>query len=521
MIRMKKLIIFVGLILVLPFNVKAVTNSISVNCPSKANSGHEISCSVFGYSNVLVSSLSSKISVSSNLEFVSFAVNGWEGGYNAGKIDLYTSSNKSGDFSIGTINLRVKSSANSANNESVLAYENVFYDDNFDEMAVSNSSSTISITSTDNYLSSLSVGGYNIGFNKEKYSYSLEVESSSVTISATASDSKAKVSGTGTKNLSVGSNKFTIAVTSEAGNVRNYNIEIVRVKKDVINNDDNSDNMNPNKNDNNDKLSNNNNLRSLEIDGYDIVFKKDVLVYNIEVDSKVEEINVIALAEDSKSKVVVSGNKKFNYGRNVVLIQVTSESNKMKEYKIIVYRLSNEACLLKNLVVGGYDIKFEPNKFVYNIDIKDEVSLVIRAIPRENSAKVDISGNDNLKDGSIISIKVKNGDKEAVYKISIKKPGAMDLVTNNIKSNGSNNKENSNLIFIVLGLFVVIAIGVVTFFVIKKGKNKDNSDTTIDNNQDNTLENDVNVIKNVSMVTNNTIDLNKEIEEENKDNIND
>ena len=49
-----------------------------------------------------------------------------------------------------------------------------------------------------------------------------------VTISATAVNSKASISGTGSKQLSSGSNVFTVSVKAQNGNVRNYTITVNR-----------------------------------------------------------------------------------------------------------------------------------------------------------------------------------------------------------------------------------------------------------------------------------------------------
>ena len=50
----------------------------------------------------------------------------------------------------------------------------------------------------------------------------------SVKINAKAVASKAVVSGDGTKSLNVGTNTFTVKVTSESGVARKYNIKITR-----------------------------------------------------------------------------------------------------------------------------------------------------------------------------------------------------------------------------------------------------------------------------------------------------
>lgn len=88
--------------------------------------------------------------------------------------------------------------------------------------------------SPNNMLKKLSVSGYSLSpsFNMYTTSYSLIVpyETKNVTLSATKMDSKATVSGTGSVSLNVGTNKKTITVKAENGDVRKYTVQIVREK---------------------------------------------------------------------------------------------------------------------------------------------------------------------------------------------------------------------------------------------------------------------------------------------------
>lgn len=85
--------------------------------------------------------------------------------------------------------------------------------------------------SSDNYLSSLSVEGYELDFDKEKTEYNLDVDEdvTSVNISATPSDDNASIIGTGNIKLTDGVNNVKITVVAENGNERVYSI-IINVK---------------------------------------------------------------------------------------------------------------------------------------------------------------------------------------------------------------------------------------------------------------------------------------------------
>lgn len=90
--------------------------------------------------------------------------------------------------------------------------------------------------SSDTALSNLSVTGADItpAFDPAITSYTASVnhDTASVTISATAADHRSTVSGDlGVKNLSDGSNIFTVTVTAEDGSIKNYVVTIDRAKE--------------------------------------------------------------------------------------------------------------------------------------------------------------------------------------------------------------------------------------------------------------------------------------------------
>lgn len=102
------------------------------------------------------------------------------------------------------------------------------------------------LKSNNNYLSSLSVEGYELSpeFDKQTLEYTLnkEIKESEINIKAIADDSKATVTGTGNIKINKNQNKFRIDVASESGTVRTY---IIKIKQDdnssaVTNVDENS-----------------------------------------------------------------------------------------------------------------------------------------------------------------------------------------------------------------------------------------------------------------------------------------
>lgn len=84
--------------------------------------------------------------------------------------------------------------------------------------------------SKNNYLSSLSVDGYEISpsFNKNTLEYSLTLENDirSINISGTKDDSKSSVTGLGEHTLVEGINKIDIIVTAQNGSTRTYILNV-------------------------------------------------------------------------------------------------------------------------------------------------------------------------------------------------------------------------------------------------------------------------------------------------------
>lgn len=84
-----------------------------------------------------------------------------------------------------------------------------------------------------NWLKSLTVDGYSLtpSFSvNETTEYSLIVPETieQIVVSASTVNSNAKIAGTGTINLAVGTNKITINVTAQNGNLRTYTLTVVR-----------------------------------------------------------------------------------------------------------------------------------------------------------------------------------------------------------------------------------------------------------------------------------------------------
>ena len=301
----------------------------------------------------------------------------------------------------------------------------------------------------DNNLNSLSVDKGSISFNKDVVSYNVKVakDVSSIKVNATLSSNKAKfVSGFGPRNvnLNYGVNNVLVKVQAENETIKTYTIKVTRE----------------------DDRSSNNSLSSISLSSGNINFSKDVTNYNVSVPFEVTKIDVTAVAEDSKSKVnVVSPN--LIVGNNTIIVTVTAENGQSKEYKIIVKRLAEQAELSDNnnissIDIKGYGIEFNPETNEYDINIGDDYALVIDVLLEDPNAKYVIEGNEDLKDGSVITITSTSESGEVKeYKLNVKKQ-IIAVPVNNRKG---------NLMFGLIGF----VLGLITMFVTLKLINRTGS----------------------------------------------
>lgn len=299
--------------------------------------------------------------------------------------------------------------------------------------------------STENKLSSLTIGGQKINFNENVYNYNLTVgyEITSIKINANLKDSKSyyiKGYEPGTKNLKEGLNKFEIRVSAENGSVKTYTINVTR-KEDP------------------DNTSDDNYLDSLKTDTGTLNFSKEQEEYKMTVPYDTDSIKIDTVVSSNKSKVEVSGNDNLQVGENIITIRVTSANGDVREYRIIVTKKDKEVILsnnnyLKSLEISNYNIKFNKETLSYKLKIKDEDMLDIMAIADDVNANVTIKNNKDLKNKSVISINVTAEDGSTrEYKINIAK------------------KVEINYLLIAVIIETIVIIGVVLYFIIKKRKN--------------------------------------------------
>ena len=275
---------------------------------------------------------------------------------------------------------------------------------------------------SDATLKSLSVSGYTLSptFKSNINTYSMKVKNNITSLNVTAipNSSKAKVSISGNTGWKEGNNVVTIKVRAEDGTVNTYIVNVNRESK------------NP-ESEKKEEKSNDSYLKDLTINSphdIDTKFDKNVSSYNITVPYEVEKLDLSYVTNDSKSKVVITGNENFKVGQvNTVQIEVTAEDGTKRYYTLNVTRSTKSSDTdLKDLVIEGTDLspKFDPDISDYTAKVDgDTDKLDIKATPKNDGSTVEIIGNENLKPGKntvLVKVTDKNGFTK-YYTIEVEK----------------------------------------------------------------------------------------------------
>lgn len=332
----------------------------------------------------------------------------------------FTNNGITGETTIVTLRFKVKSSVKSSTTLSLedikltVNSKNSETEEKEDNIVLTNSTinKDITIKSDDNTLKSIKIDNKPIsGFNSEVLEYTLQVDSltDKVSINAALSSKETAVFveefGNREVSLDYGENEVLIKVKSESGKILTYTIKIVR-KDDRIANTD---------------------LKSIILNGgkIKIKFDKNELSYTIRT-YKLETITVDVETDDSTSTAKVDVPSKLIIGDNKIKITVTAVTGDTKEYNLII--ANGEVPIdtrLKNLSVKGHHIEFNSDTYKYFIryDKAYKKGLTIYHTAISDDVEIEVMGNNNLKEDSVIRIVVTSldGSNSSEYTITLEK----------------------------------------------------------------------------------------------------
>lgn len=303
----------------------------------------------------------------------------------------------------------------------------------------------------DSYLSNLDLSEGRLDFSKKKTDYTVKIDSSneSIVIAATAKNStdKIKIDGSDvsldsnnkaekTVELSRGRNMIKIKVETIDYGIRTYNLVINRgsVSDSSSSNSDNSDN------------SDGVYLDSINLSDGDISFSKNKMEYDVNVNSTIDEIRIVAQPEYDGYEVKIDGvavskdesyrrTVKLTNGKNTILIELQDSDGNEQTYTLNINRGGTTAVntseavdntqdpiYLDDIVIqdGDIPLKFKPKVTNYAVDVKELYdSIIIKAEPEYDNLVIinDSKCEHNyiqrvdLKEGkNVIKIKVNNNN---------------------------------------------------------------------------------------------------------------
>lgn len=221
-------------------------------------------------------------------------------------------------------------------------------------------------------------------------------------------------------------------------------------------------------------------------------FNKNKTSYAVTVGENVNDLKVTAVAEDSKSKVAISGNTGLKNGDNKVYITVTAQDGTKKVYTITVTKTGDankSNSYLQNLIIENATLSPEFSKEIFEYDCgtvgKSVETLKILAFGENENVKIDITGNDKLSEGDnkiIVKVTSEDGTTTKEYVITVKKDSSI-VEENNIEEiNALQDTDNDDNFFnklfkkiknnwLVCLMYIVILVQFIEIVYLYKNQN--------------------------------------------------
>lgn len=250
--------------------------------------------------------------------------------------------------------------------------------------------------STSVLLKGLYIEGHEIAptFSRTNTEYSLSVPPSvnRVEVIAQKGDPNQTITGAGYRELSYGENKIHVVVQAQDGTTNTYNINVKRT----------------------DNRTGDTTLKSLTIGDQIIPIEEGKYTYETTVTRSTDNILLSARTTDPNATLIGTGRKSLNIGSNQFVLNIESSNGKKGEYAIIINRSTEEfnkveeSNKLRNIKVNGQnlDLADQKTRWFYGI-ISDLDSVEINAVAESETAKITITGNENLQPGiNLVEIKV-------------------------------------------------------------------------------------------------------------------
>ncbi|MBQ8891725.1 MAG: cadherin-like beta sandwich domain-containing protein [Bacilli bacterium] len=304
--------------------------------------------------------------------------------------------------------------------------------------------------SSDNSLTALTVGNNKVVLT-DTNEYNVSVTTDTVEIKATPATGAVLVDGYGERTgdnavkLTDGSATVEIKVKAENENVRTYKLNITKT----------------------DYKSDDATLKSLTVEGAEFEFKRTTYEYNISVKNNVTRTKINAVKNNDKATVEYTENVSLKQGENNFEIKVTAEDGTTRTYKLNITR-EEEVPIVTNIEITDVEFKFDAKTYNYKLETT-LTTLEFNVTLRSDTAKYEVTNNENLQDGSTVKIVATDGDDTATYAFKIVNKQE-EMLESEVKSNDGNNsffKKNEMIISLVI--FGIGAFALLASILLKKG----------------------------------------------------
>lgn len=411
--KLKRITIIVGLILLLPLNIKALTAKLVCE-DKKIYINSDVTCKLFiNPEGSLISSFKADITYPNDIKLSGIQTS-WIDSSTSNKIDMkmQTSTGNEGVTSETEIaTLKFKTTTSYGDKQIKLSGGDLSSVD----------ISSIHVISNENRLNSLNVIGENIKFDKNTNIYELTTTKEKINIQAELIDTNARYEqnfGPREVSLNYGEQLINIIVIAESNEKNTYTLKVTR-----------QDNRSTN-----DNLSN----IVLSLGELSPKFSKDVLNYTVEVPNNASSLTITASLEDKKAEFVSGYGSRtvdLKLGENIILIQTQAEKGNTKTYTIKVNRnYKGDNNYLKSITLSSGTLNFDKDIFEYKINVDyNTKELLISAIAEEKTSTVEVVGNKELVVGeNIYKIKVLAENKsERIYTIIVNRLEEGKTLSNN------------------------------------------------------------------------------------------
>lgn len=236
-------------------------------------------------------------------------------------------------------------------------------------------------------------------------------------------------------------------------------------------------------------LSTNNDITSLNssIGTFDKPFNKDVLEYTLYVDYWVKSVTLNGVLGDKYASTLAFKEYTLTGDTTVITLPVVAENGDIKSYTINVVKVYPKSTnnYLSKLEIEGYEIDFNKDTLEYSIKVSSDVeTLDITAVAEDASARVNIYGNSNFKEGEnkVTVVVTAEDGSERTYTITVDKEAKKEVVKEETKEEENGNSQLEKTIIIILIILVIIGL---LYLIFKKDDEEDIIVTSNNNNNNN------------------------------------